>query len=423
MKVSSIMQKSIITITENTPFKEAARLIFSLGMSGIPVVKGKKLVGIITEEDILFRMHPTTKDLIEDYAHARNFEEMEKNLVHLLETSVGEVMNREVKTGRPDTPLMQAQSMMLLNKFSKLPIVNNKNELIGIISQGDIFREILKNEIPKIEREQYAGFIGRHYDLMVNWDKRFGYEFPILFHEFKKENIESVLDLGIWTGEYTIGLAKNGVERILGLDHNEIMIKMSGDKIKKLPAYLRKNIRVKLSDFSDLVKLDEEFDAAICMGNSLPYIPLELPKLFKEVGKVLRKKKAVIVLQVLNFEKILKKKDRLLSFIIQESHLGAEKEHLFIEFFDQGKNNYELLHHVIIFDNDGKNWIFKGVTTIPIFYYKKSYIEKILKSTGFKDIKFSGNLGKYQGEYGQLSFTEPFDPEQSDWLNVIAVRK
>ncbi len=424
MKISEAMHRSITSVTPDTPVKEAARLIFSLGISGLPVIEKKKLVGIVTEEDILRKMHPSIKELIEDYSKASNFESMENNLADILESPVKKLMTTTFKSANPEMPLMHAQSMMLLNGFSRLPIVNGRNELVGIISQGDIFRELMKKEIPMAERERYAGFVGQYYDEMVNWEKRLDYEFPILFHEFKKNNINSILDLGIWTGEYSINLVKEGMEKVLGLDHNKSMIDIADTKRRKLQEKDKKRFKTMLTDFTDFApKIHEKYDASICMGNSLSYIPVDLPQLFSQTAKVLRKKNGVIILQVLNFEKILEKKDRMLSFIIQKAKEGTSHEHLFIEFFDIVKDKYELLHHVIIFDNDGKNWIFKGITTIPIYYYKKNYIEQELKKAGFTDITFSGNLGKYQGDYGPLSFSEPFNPEQSDWLNVLAIRK
>lgn len=424
MKIGQVMHRSITSVTPDTPVKEVARLIFTLGISGVPVLEGKKLVGIVTEEDILRKLHPTIKDLVEDYARARDFELMEKNLSSLLESPVKKIMTKQFKSVDPDTHIMHAQSMMLLNNFSRLPVVNKKNELVGIISQGDIFRKLMQNEIPQLEREKYAEFVGKHYDLMVNWDKRLEFEFPILFGQFKKHNVNSLLDLGIWTGEYTVRLAKEGISRIIGIDHNKSMVELANKKLQKLSPTDKKKVNVLLSDFTNISgKIHEKLDAAICMGNSLPYVPLDLPLLFKQVGKVLRKKNAVIILQVINFEKILKTKDRLLSFIIHPCNIEKNKEHLFIEFFDIGKNKYELLHHVIIFDKDDKSWVFKGMTTIPIFYYRKSYIEDCLKKEGFSDITLAGNMGEYQGDYGQLSFTEPFKPLESDWMNFLAVRK
>lgn len=421
MKVSEIMQKSIFSVSEDASLKEVGRMIFSLGIAGVPIVKGTKLVGVVTEQDILSKMFPSMQDLVEDYVHAKDFKTMEKNLADLLKMPVSRIMKKNIISIKPDTSLMEAQSLMLVNKFSRLPIVDRKNNLLGIISQGDIIRSLLRNEIPKLEQERYAGFIAKHYGLMVNWNKRFNNEFPALFKLFRQEKVKTVIDAGAWTGEYAIGLAKKGI-RVLGLDSNPIMITSSQEKKRKLSEDVDKRVQFMLTDFKDLaVKISEKFDAAISMGNALPYVLVPLFQLFKEVAQVLRDKNGVVILQLINFEKILKRKNRMLSFKIQKSSKNSIKEHLFIEFFDKKSRDW-LLHNVIIFDSDGKNWLYKGKTTILIRYIIKNDIERVLKKAGFKKIIFSGNAGDYQGDYGRLSFTTPFDPDESDWLNVVAKR-
>jgi CBS domain-containing protein/ubiquinone/menaquinone biosynthesis C-methylase UbiE len=421
MKVSDVMQKSIFSVSENTPVKEAGRMIFSLGIAGIPVLKGKKLVGIVTEVDILSRMYPTMRDLVEDYAHAKDFEQMEKNILSVLDAPVKEIMNKKMTTISPDTPLMSAESLMMINKFGRLPIVDKNNNLLGIISQGDIFRQIIKDQIPKMEKDKYADFIANHYDLMVDWNKRFNHEFPELLKLFKREKVNSVIDLGVWTGEHTVGLAKKSNLKILGLDHNPIMIKISNKKKEKLIESVKKRVEFKLTDFNDFTSIiNNKFDAAISMGGALPYIPGDAELLFKNVASVLREN-GIIVLQILNFDKIIKEKGRLLSFRIQKDSEDSKKEHLFLEFFERSLNSC-IFHNIIIFESDGKNWTFKGTTSVEVCHNSQKKIEIALKKAGFSKISFSGNIGEYQGEYGKLSFTGKFDSAKSDWLNVVAKR-
>lgn len=414
------MQRSLITVVEDTPLREVGRLIFSLGLAGIPVVRGKKLIGIVTEKDILNKFHPTVQEYMEDPVNMANFEKMEENLRYFLSVPAKNVMSEDPTTIDPDTPLIKAQSIMLANRVGRLPIVDKKQNLIGIVSQGDIFRGLLKKEIPALEKERYAGFIAKHYDLMVDWKKRLAGEFPALFGVFKKENVKRVLDVGVWTGEYSVNLAKKGI-KVVGLDNHNIMINISEEKREKLPVNIKKNISFLLTDYTDFAKrLGDKFDAAILMGNGLPYIPISLHTLFDQISKSLRAKKAVIILQILNFEKILRSKNRLISFIIQKGK-GIEKEHLFIELFDNPKGKI-IMHHIIIFDSDGENWRYKGITSIPVFDIRKKDVENVLKKFGFKKITFSGNSGEYQGEFGQLSFDTRFDPQKSDFLNVLAIR-
>lgn len=420
MKVSDVMNKYVVSVSENTPLKEIGRLIFSLGISGVPVLKGKKLVGIVTEQDILSHMFPTMKDIVEDYSKARDFEGMEKRMVELLDNPASKLMNKKVTTITSDMSLMKAQSMMLINNFSRLPIVDKNKNLIGIVSQGDIFRQLIKNEIPRIEKDKYADFIASYYDSMIDWNKRIKFESGALLKLFKKEKATNILDLGVWTGEHTIQMVKKtGNISYLGLDHNPTMIKMSIDKIRNSSENIKKNVKFLLTNFDDFdSKIKQKYDIAICMGGSLPYIPLPISKLMKNVKNVLREKNPLIILQILNFDKILNSGDNLLDFKIQE--LRGEK-HLFIEFFEK-LNAKKLLHHVILFDHDGINWIYKGITTIDIYNYSLKDIKNALKKAGFKKISFFGNKGEYQGEYGKLSFTDKFDLKESDWLNVVAKR-
>lgn len=421
MNVKDIMQTSVLRVSEESPIKEVARLIFSTGISGAPVVKDEKLVGIITEEDILAHMYPSMKDIIEDYAHVHDFEWMEKNLHPILDTPVKDIMNKEVVSVMSDTPLMKAQSIMLTHKFSKVPVIDNKGRLIGIVSQGDIFRQILKEEIPSMEKERYAGFMSRHYDIMIDWEQRFEQEFPSLFRIFKKSNVKNILDLGVWTGLFSIGLAEEGL-KVTGLEQNKFMLKAAEERREKLPKKIKDKLDFKYSSFSDIAQdVTGPYDAAICLGNSLVYLPGELTKTFKGVYNVLREKDGVIILQILNIERVLEKKHKLLNFRTQKTHFAAEQEHLFLEFFDKkGENN--LYHNLIVFDSDGTNWIYKGLTSLPIKYIKEEDVQKSLEEAGFTEISVSGYQGDYQGEYVPISFIKPYDHKTSDWMVVIAKR-
>src|ERR1044071_9263955 len=55
MKTSEIMTSAVITVTPATPIAEAARLMLQHRISGLPVVDGKEVVGMITEGDLLRR--------------------------------------------------------------------------------------------------------------------------------------------------------------------------------------------------------------------------------------------------------------------------------------------------------------------------------------------------------------------------------
>ena len=145
MKVRDIFQKNVDFITPNATLLDAAKVIFGHNHKGVPVIKlpNKKLVGFITEQDILSQLFPNIKDLIEDYAHARDFEAMEGKVKMILVKKVKEVMSKQITAIHMDEPILEAESLMKLKDISRLPVIDNKGNLIGIISKGDIFRALV----------------------------------------------------------------------------------------------------------------------------------------------------------------------------------------------------------------------------------------------------------------------------------------
>lgn len=408
MKVRDAMQTGI-WVEDDLPIKNLTRIIYTANLSGFPVVHNKKLVGFITEEDIFSNLYDVKKEELHD----------KKTTASILEKPVKDLMVKNPISVTPDTDLIDAQRLMYKHNFTRLAVVNEKNELLGTVARADVFGQILKNEIPNLEEGQYASFVLENYDQMVDWDKRFDFEFPTLFRIFSRHNAKKVLELGIWTGEYAIGLAKEGVGEITGVDSNELMVQFANSKKAKLPQNIKSRVTFKQSDYKDLNKLFTagSFDAAICMGGALPYIPADPESLLRQLHTIVRKD-GVVVLQLLNMERVIEKRRRFLYFKIDKTK-EPNDEVLYIEFFDV-KDKDTLIHNVVSFVSDGNRWIYRGINSIEVKYLKTGQIEPALKAAGFKDIVLSGNKGEYKGAYGQMSLVKPFDPETSEWMTVVA---
>ena len=149
MKVRNVFKRKVGYITPETTLSEASRYIFGHNHKGLPVVEGKKkkLVGFITEQDITSQLFPSVQELMEDYVNERNFELMEKRVKEVLTKKVKEVMSRKVISINVDEPLLRAESIMKIKDISRLPVVDGKGNLIGIISKGDIFRALVSPKI------------------------------------------------------------------------------------------------------------------------------------------------------------------------------------------------------------------------------------------------------------------------------------
>lgn len=123
------------TISSSATLPEAYWVMIKNDIRRLPVVDHGKLVGIITLED-LRRFEPISMagmDLI--------------RMSDMLSTlPVRRVMNTDLKTISPERPLIDAAKMLLENKISALPVVDNE-ELVGIITESDIFRAFVEMEI------------------------------------------------------------------------------------------------------------------------------------------------------------------------------------------------------------------------------------------------------------------------------------
>ena len=82
MKVSRIVRKKVDCVIPQSSVLDASKYIFGHHHRGLPVVRGKskKLIGFITQQDILSQLFPSVSELMEDYVHERDFEAMEKKV-------------------------------------------------------------------------------------------------------------------------------------------------------------------------------------------------------------------------------------------------------------------------------------------------------------------------------------------------------
>jgi len=127
------MSVDVITVDEDTSMMKASIIMKEKKIRCLPVVdKGGKVVGIVTDRDLrdASPSKATTLDVYE--------------LNYLLSSmKIRDIMTKEIVYVRPDETAEFAALLMLENKISSLPVVNNKNRLVGIITQTDIFKLLI----------------------------------------------------------------------------------------------------------------------------------------------------------------------------------------------------------------------------------------------------------------------------------------
>jgi len=145
MIVSDIMTTSVKTAHADTPVKEIANTMCFNKISGLPIVdKDNKIIGIVSEKDLLKRMFP---DIATIAAEGRpNFEDMEKGYSDTLQLIASDIMTSTVSYVTPDMPIMKAASLMCSHNVRRIPVAEN-DVVVGIVSIGDVHKAIFQSSL------------------------------------------------------------------------------------------------------------------------------------------------------------------------------------------------------------------------------------------------------------------------------------
>ena len=132
MLVGDRMSKPVITITQDLPITDALILMKKEHIRRAPVVKDGRLVGIVSDKDLL-NASPSPVTTLSIW---------EMNYL-LSKVTVDEVMSKNVMTVTEDTPIEQAARIMADNKIGGLPVLRD-GHVIGIITETDLFKVFLE---------------------------------------------------------------------------------------------------------------------------------------------------------------------------------------------------------------------------------------------------------------------------------------
>ncbi|WP_309741829.1 MULTISPECIES: CBS domain-containing protein [unclassified Chamaesiphon] len=145
--VADWMNRELLTVTPSTQLSDAVKLLVDRHISGLPVIDDEgKLVGVISESDLMWREQgveqPPYMLFLGGVIYFQNPLTYERDLHKALGQTVGEVMTPHVISITADTTLPEAAKIMHDKKIHRLPVVDENNHPIGIITESDIVRAI-----------------------------------------------------------------------------------------------------------------------------------------------------------------------------------------------------------------------------------------------------------------------------------------
>ena len=147
MIVKDIMNTAVKTAKSDTLIKDIASVMCLNKISGLPVVADdNSLVGVLSEKDILRVMFPDVKQIMEE-GNKANYDTITADYTNVLEKKAGDLMTSAVASVTPDMPLLKAASMMCVKNIRRIPVTDDNNKLVGIVSIGDVHKAIFQESL------------------------------------------------------------------------------------------------------------------------------------------------------------------------------------------------------------------------------------------------------------------------------------
>jgi CBS domain-containing protein len=122
------MKTQLVTLNADSKLGFANDIMYLGRIRHLPVVKGENVVGILTQRD-LYRSSLTS--ILTNWKENKEF---------LDSIKISEVMTKNVVTVAPDATIEEAAQIMIDKKVGALPVVRDKNTLVGLITETDVLQ-------------------------------------------------------------------------------------------------------------------------------------------------------------------------------------------------------------------------------------------------------------------------------------------
>ena len=132
MLVKNWMSKNVITVDINDSMQDAMKHLKEHDIRMLPVMKKGKLVGIVTDRDLKKASASNATSL-----------EIHELLYLLMKIKVKDIMTKDVITVPPDYTVEETAQVLEKNRISGVPVVDADGQLVGTITQTDLFRVLI----------------------------------------------------------------------------------------------------------------------------------------------------------------------------------------------------------------------------------------------------------------------------------------
>lgn len=137
MRIEQIMTREVVTIAMDDDLHKADELFAEHGFHHLLVMENGRLVGVISDRDLLRHLSPFIGKMSERTQD-----------LSTLHRRIHQVMTRQPVTVRPEAEATDAANMMLAHRVSCLPVVTRDGHTVGIVSWRDLLRHFATQPAP-----------------------------------------------------------------------------------------------------------------------------------------------------------------------------------------------------------------------------------------------------------------------------------
>jgi CBS domain-containing protein len=128
MKVSEVMTAQVASAEPGSSIRTVGKMMSDVDTGAVPVVEGGKIVGLVTDRDIVLRAVAENADL---------------------EAAVSTIMTPDVQTCSEEDSVADAVGKMASQAIRRLVVVNDSGRMVGIVSLGDISKDYGAKQVGK----------------------------------------------------------------------------------------------------------------------------------------------------------------------------------------------------------------------------------------------------------------------------------
>ncbi len=150
MLIKDIMTKNVITVSTEDSVEKCAKLLQENDISGLPVIDEEDhVVGIVTEGDLIRRASrikaPGYLEILGGLIYLGSPKKFVDELQRAMAVTAGQLMSTDVVSIRPDDKVEKAATVMVEKGINRLPVLDVRDKLIGIVSRRDIMGCLYSN--------------------------------------------------------------------------------------------------------------------------------------------------------------------------------------------------------------------------------------------------------------------------------------